>query len=41
MSCDSASTIEYNMMSFLVSDKPLDVMLFVFPAASVREIIGA
>jgi len=36
----SASTIEYNMMSFLVSVIPLVVMALVFPRLSERDHLG-
>jgi hypothetical protein len=39
-SCVSASTIEYSMMSFLVSEIPFDVTRFVFPPALVSTIIS-
>src|ERR1700733_13388151 len=40
-SCDSASTKEYKIISFLVSDTPLVVTRLVFPPASVLRIILA
>ena len=38
-SCDTAFMIEYNIISFLVSEIPLEVTRLVFPPASVLTII--
>src|SRR5271166_6370456 len=38
-SCDAASMIEYNIISFLVSEIPLEVTRLVLPPASVLTII--